>query len=965
MIICLGMVEPIDKKRRIESTENVGRVTKKSQCKIFNPFRVIGTVSNEIPFAVGSLGSSYYVVTSVGRSFQIYDVATLHLLFVSQGLTPSKITYLTAHFHYVYAAFKNSVGIYKRGLLQDTIECPTELTINRVIVFGEYLIATSSSNEVFVYKKPTGSKLPTEYYTTIKCVNDYFDGNIVDVLHPPTYLNKIVLASTKTLFVINIRTGKVLFKSPENTFDKNIACIELAPVLDLIGVGNVSGSIQIYNIKKGKLIGPEISTVNSESPCKVSSLSFRTDGSPHVVAGLHNGDLFFYDLEKKSRVHVLRNVHKEANGGVSKVQFLNGQPIVITNGGDNSLKEYVFDPSLSSSNAAIISPPRHLRSRGGHSAPPTSIMFPQEKKSHFILSASRDRSLWSFSLRKDAQSHELSQRPPKNVEGKRQGGPSIRERFPEVVSMASSTFREGEWDNMVTCHTGETFARTWDTKNKRVGHHNLATIDGGLAKTACVSQCGNFAIIGSSKGGIAVYNLQSGLLRKKYVLHKKAVTGVCIDGMNRHMVSCGLDGIVGFYNFSNLKYLGKIQLDASVTSMIYHKSSDLVACALHDLSIVVIDVVTQKVIRILYGHSNRVTGMDFSPDGRWIVSVALDSTLRTWDLPTGGCIDGINLPNVATEVKFSPMGDFLATTHVSGNGILLWTNKSQFLPVSTKHVEETEFSSIILPNISVVPDASILDGALESDNHKDSSDGDDEVHSLQHKSLEQLDDSLITLSLTPRDKFRTLLYLDIIKKRNKPKEAPKKPENAPFFLSLSGPTVGDRASTAENDSISLENNRELQGEVADRDSTQESEHRNGLPRINVNGNYSFESEFTRLLHRNGKNQKFDEFLNFIVNAPPSVIDLELRSLNTLPPYNELCLFVDSLTQGINSNKNFDLIQAFFSLFLKVHGDIIYNANDHTLNTAIDRWTKANRERNKRLDELIKYCSGVIDFINAV
>ena len=180
--------------------------------------------------------------------------------------------------------------------------------------------------------------------------------------------------------------------------------------------------------------------------------------------------------------------------------------------------------------------------------------------------------------------------------------------------------------------------------------------------------------------------------------------------MNRKMVSCGLDGIVGFYDFGKSVYLGKLQLEAPITSMIYHKLSDLVACALDDLSIVVIDVTTQKVIRILYGHTNRISGMDFSPDGRWIVSVALDSTLRTWDLPTGGCIDGVILPIVATAVKFSPIGDILATTHVSGNGVSLWTNRAQFKPVSTRHVEEDEFSTILLPNASGDGGSTMLDG---------------------------------------------------------------------------------------------------------------------------------------------------------------------------------------------------------------------------------------------------------------
>ena len=225
--------------------------------------------------------------------------------------------------------------------------------------------------------------------------------------------------------------------------------------------------------------------------------------------------------------------------------------------------------------------------------------------------------------------------------------------------------------------------------------------------------------------------------------------------------------------------------------MVYHKSSDLIACALDDLSIVIIDVTTQKVVRVLIGHTNRITSLDFSPDGRWIVSVGLDATMRTWDLPTGGCIDGVRLPVVATGIKFSPIGDVLATTHVSGNGISLWTNRAQFRPISTRHVEEEDFATILLPTASGDGGSSMLDGALEGDTDED------DVLAQTYTTLDQIDESLITLSLGARSKFSNLVHLDVIKQRSKPKEAPKKPENAPFFLSLSGQAVGDQASVAE------------------------------------------------------------------------------------------------------------------------------------------------------------------------
>lgn len=898
-------------------------VAPKRPLRIFSPFRVIGNVSNEVPFALGTLGLTFYIVTSVGRSFQIYDAATLHLLFVSQSQTASKITCLAAHHHYVYAGYGNKVGVYKRGRLIEELEAAGPIA--KVLIFGEYLVATASTGDISVFRKSGGSKTANELYTTLN-VNVHLDGPIVDVVHPATYLNKIVVTTLMHVLVFNVRTGKLLFRSEE--FAEQIASVEAAPVLDILALGTAQGGIYIYNLKQGKVLGEKISV---GSDARVVSLSFRTDGSPHLVAGLNSGNLFFYDLDRKARVHVLRSTHMEAHGGVANVKFLNGQPIVVTNGADNQLKEFVFDPAISS-NTSITNTPRHLRSRGGHSAPPLAIEFPRDNKTHFVLSAGRDRSIWSFSLRKDAQAQEFSQRAQKNTTGKRKAGPvaAIMEKFPEVTAIACS--HDNDWENVMTVHKDETFARTWDSKNKRVGRHQLETVDGGLAKAVCVSHCGNFGLVGSSYGGIASYNLQSGIRRKRYMLHKKEVTGLAIDGMNRRMVSTGLDGVVGFYDFTESKFLGKLQLEAPITTMVYHKSSDLIACALDDLTIVVVDVITQKVIRVLIGHTNRITSLTFSPDGRWIVSAGLDATLRTWDLPTGGCIDGVRLPSVATTVKFSPLGEFLATTHVAGNGISLWTNRAQFGHVLTRHIDEDEFLTILLPNVSGDGGTTMLDGALDGD--------EEQVLPETYQSVAQVDD-LLTLANEARHKYSTLTHLDIIKLRNKPKEAPKKPKSAPFFLSLKGEAVGDRASVAEGVKHS-----ELTEEVEE-----------GSRLLPLKGtDHAFESEFTRLL-RTGTADEYRQFVAFIVAAPPSLVDLEVRTLHN----PEMPAFINALTAGLRRNTDFDVLQAIFSIFLKAHADV---ASDPAIQQSLDAWGEASHKRKDTLDDLVKYCSGVASFVTS-
>lgn len=64
------MSEIIDtKKRRVESTKK-----STAHSKIYQPFRAIGYVTNEIPYVINNLGQDYFLTTCVGNSFQTYNV---------------------------------------------------------------------------------------------------------------------------------------------------------------------------------------------------------------------------------------------------------------------------------------------------------------------------------------------------------------------------------------------------------------------------------------------------------------------------------------------------------------------------------------------------------------------------------------------------------------------------------------------------------------------------------------------------------------------------------------------------------------------------------------------------------------------------------------------------------------------------------------------------------------------------
>lgn len=81
-----------------------------------------------------------------------------------------------------------------------------------------------------------------------------------------------------------------------------------------------------------------------------------------------------------------------------------------------------------------------------------------------------------------------------------------------------------------------------------------------LPKAVCVTACGNFAVAGSSAGQIFMWNLQSGIQRKKFILgtcppdvvartssserRGRSICGLATDSLNRALIACTVDGTV-------------------------------------------------------------------------------------------------------------------------------------------------------------------------------------------------------------------------------------------------------------------------------------------------------------------------------------------------------------------------------------------------------------------------------------
>jgi U3 small nucleolar RNA-associated protein 21 len=196
-------------------------------------------------------------------------------------------------------------------------------------------------------------------------------------------------------------------------------------------------------------------------PQPVQTLSFRTDGPALLASSSPTGRISIFDLNKRRVIHA---VETSPSSQPVNLQFLPGQPILLTTSKDNSIKLFLFEDSG----------PRLLRSRTGHSAPPTRLSVHSAK---WLLSTA-DGSLRAQSLFNDSQSFEFSQSALMEGHHKQAAGQGYSVgRIGDVVAVGSSTIRENEWDSIITASRGERGARTWSWKRKVVGSHLLLTGD--------------------------------------------------------------------------------------------------------------------------------------------------------------------------------------------------------------------------------------------------------------------------------------------------------------------------------------------------------------------------------------------------------------------------------------------------------------------------------------------------------
>ena len=93
---------------------------------------------------------------------------------------------------------------------------------------------------------------------------------------------------------------------------------------------------------------------------------------------------------------------------------------------------------------------------------------------------------------------------------------------------------------------------------------------------------------------------------------------------------------------------------------------------------------------------------------------------------------------------------------------------------------------------------------------------------------------------------------------------------------------------------------------------------------------------------------------------PAALDAEFRSLSSLP---DLVLFTHALTQRLASHCDFEAVQTYLSVFLRLHGDMFTEHEE--LRSTMQELAAVHRRESERILELVDAGLGTLGFIRGV
>ena len=169
---------------------------------LFRPVRSIGVVVDALAISVAKLGDASFVTASVGRGFQVFETEKLRLAYISPRFN-EKVRAMTSIGEVVITALKRDIVVWQRltelGRFRGHHDSATVLCT----IGSSYLLSAAGPEAIVWQLSDMGLMDGETLQDGEQCIlgplarlqlQDF--GDVSCIRHPPTYLNKVLLAGT-------------------------------------------------------------------------------------------------------------------------------------------------------------------------------------------------------------------------------------------------------------------------------------------------------------------------------------------------------------------------------------------------------------------------------------------------------------------------------------------------------------------------------------------------------------------------------------------------------------------------------------------------------------------------------------------------------------------------------------------------------------------------------------------------
>ena len=177
---------------------------------------------------------------------------------------------------------------------------------------------------------------------------------------------------------------------------------------------------------------------------------------------------------------------------------------------------------------------------------------------------------------------------------------------------------------------------------------------------ANISLNGQYLLTGSFDNTAILWDTLGNILHQ-FVGHTGGIYGVAFSPIVENIVTVSNDSTIIIWNFQGDELL-RIKDTNKFYSVTFSPKGEFILVSTSAGNTAKLFDLKGNLISIFSGHGNHVTGVDFSPEGKYIVTGSRDNTAKLWDLKGKLILTILGHEKGIMGVKFSPDGKYILTS---------------------------------------------------------------------------------------------------------------------------------------------------------------------------------------------------------------------------------------------------------------------------------------------------------------